>query len=249
MGAASLVVGGARGFEERANHIACGVACDTYGANLHVIGASSNEIAARHVHDGAFRASTTAIRATLGGGSPAPAATLVPTAANREDPMPRSAQRDSLQLMFAAQRTLGLNQAKMGALVGVSKRTAQRWSSRRSPIYPHHLTAAAAHVHAHDAGLAAELAAAAGQTLESLGIVKPALPPAPPPLPPMPRHLAADAVVCVAAEGMGLAPGAVRGALVAAFRRARELGLSLEEVEQAIGGAGEAGGKKGKGGA
>jgi hypothetical protein len=69
--------------------------------------------------------------------------------------------------------------------------------------------------------LAAELAAAAGQTLESLGIVKPAPPPAPPPLPPMPRHLSADAVVCVAAEGMGLAPGAVRGALVAAFRRAR----------------------------
>ena len=68
-----------------------------------------------------------------------------------EDGANRPAPRDAHLLIFEAQRTLGLNQADMGALVGVSKRTAQRWSSRRSPIYPHHLTAAAAHVHAHDA--------------------------------------------------------------------------------------------------
>jgi hypothetical protein len=50
----------------------------------------------------------------------------------------------------------------------------------------------------------------------------------------MPRHLAVDAVVCVASEALGAMPNAVRGVLLAAFRRARELGLSCEEVEQAL---------------
>jgi hypothetical protein len=201
------------------------------------------------VADGAFLERGTANRASVGGGGRATTATLVPTAANREEPMPRPAQRDSYHLMYAAQRALGLTQGETAALVGASKRTAQRWSSRRSPIYADYLAKLAAHVHAHDAALAAELAAAAGQTLESLGIVRPQ-PPAPPPLPPMPRHLAADAVVCVAAEGMNVSPLAVRGALLAAFKRARELGLSCEEMERALAGAGAAPaeGKKGKAG-
>jgi hypothetical protein len=50
----------------------------------------------------------------------------------------------------------------------------------------------------------------------------------------MPRHLAVDAVVCVASEALGAVPSAVRGPLLAAFRRARELGLSCDEVEQAL---------------
>ena len=50
----------------------------------------------------------------------------------------------------------------------------------------------------------------------------------------MPRHLAVDAVVCVASEAFGVIPSAVRATLLAAFRRARELGLSCEEVEQAL---------------
>ncbi len=37
-----------------------------------------------------------------------------------------------------------------------------------------------------------------------------------------------------AADSMGLPPKAVREALHAAFRRARELGLSLQEVEDAL---------------
>jgi hypothetical protein len=53
----------------------------------------------------------------------------------------------------------------------------------------------------------------------------------------MPRELAVDAVVCVASDALGAMPAAVRGGLLAAFRRARQLGLSCEEVEQALGGA------------
>jgi len=166
--------------------------------------------------------------------------------------MARPRFRDPHVLMAKAQSVLRITQAELGALAGSSKRTAQRWAAGQAPVYEWHLAKLAGHVHPHDAALAAEIAAAAGETLESLGIVEPppppppAPPPGPPPPPPMPRHLAADAVVCVAAEGMGLAPGAVRGALVAAFRRARELGLSLAEVEQALG-AGDAGGKKARG--
>jgi hypothetical protein len=50
----------------------------------------------------------------------------------------------------------------------------------------------------------------------------------------MPRHLVADAVVCAGADAVDTTPGAVRAILLAAFRRARELGLGVEEVEKAL---------------
>jgi hypothetical protein len=43
-----------------------------------------------------------------------------------------------------------------------------------------------------------------------------------------------DAVVCVAADALAATPATVRDALHAAFRRARELGLSLQDVEDAL---------------
>jgi hypothetical protein len=48
-----------------------------------------------------------------------------------------------------------------------------------------------------------------------------------------PPHLV-DTVVCAAAEALGVPPPAVRPALLAAFQRAREVGLTTEDVEQAI---------------
>ncbi len=150
--------------------------------------------------------------------------------------MARQASRTHLQLVLEAQRVLALSQEQLANHFGSSKRTMQRLTAGKSMVYPQYLTTLAGHVHPRDPALAAELAAAAGKTLQGLGIVK-AQPPAPPPPPPMPRHLAADAVVCVAAEGMNVSPVAVRGALLAAFRRARELGLSCEEMERALAGA------------
>jgi hypothetical protein len=44
-----------------------------------------------------------------------------------------------------------------------------------------------------------------------------------------------DAVVCAAADALSVAPETVRGALLAAFRRARELRLSIDDVEKALG--------------
>jgi hypothetical protein len=43
-----------------------------------------------------------------------------------------------------------------------------------------------------------------------------------------------DAVVCVAAEAMALSPQAVRPAVLAAFTRARDVGISAEAVVAAL---------------
>lgn len=149
-------------------------------------------------------------------------------------------------LLGDARRALSMNQEQFAAAIGSSKRTVQRWETSRSTVYGHDLAKIAALVYPRDADLAAEIAAAAGGTLESLGIVAPPPPPAPlpaaqaaapampPPPPPMPRHLAVDSIVCAASEALGTLPGAVRGVLLAAFRRSRELGLSCDEVERAL---------------
>jgi DNA-binding transcriptional regulator YiaG len=167
--------------------------------------------------------------------------------ATHEVIMSKNAIKGVPALLADARRALGLNQAQLGDLLGSSKRTVQRWETKRAVASPQELATLAAHVHPHDAETAADLAAAIGQTLESLGIVAPPAPPpppaAPPPPPPppgpppMPRDLAVDAVVCVASDALGAMPAAVRGGLLAAFRRARMLGLSCEEVEQALGAA------------
>jgi len=154
--------------------------------------------------------------------------------------MSQSATRGIPALLGEARRALTLNQEELGALLGSSKRTVQRLETGRSSPDSQDLARLAAHVHPKDAALAAELARRAGETLESLGIVAsapaPAQPsgpqPAAPPL--MPRHLAVDAVVCVASDAAGAMPAAIRGVLLAAFRRARELGLSYDEVERAL---------------
>lgn len=166
--------------------------------------------------------------------------------ATHEVIMSKNAIKGLPALLGDARRALGLNQAQLADLLETSKRTVQRWETKRADAPSQTLATLAAHVHPHDAETAAELAAAIGQTLESLGLVAPPAPPppavAPPPAPapgppPMPRDLAVDAVVCVASDAMGVMPAAVRGGLLAAFRRARQLGLSCDEVEQALAGA------------
>ncbi|HEY8090593.1 MAG TPA: helix-turn-helix domain-containing protein [Polyangiaceae bacterium] len=158
--------------------------------------------------------------------------------------MSKNAIKGIPALLGDARRALGLNQAQLAELLGSSKRTVQRWETNRGVPSSQELATLAASVHPHDAETAADLAAAIGQTLESLGIVAPPAPAPPPPAPPppsppgpppMPRDLAVDAVVCVASDALGAMPAAVRGGLLAAFRRARQLGLSCEEVEQALG--------------
>jgi hypothetical protein len=94
-------------------------------------------------------------------------------------------------------------------------------------------------VHPEDAVLAAKVAAEGGQTLEGLGLVRPeppprAAPPAPPPRPFPPTRLVAESVVCAAAEAMQAPPAVMREVLRAAFARAQALGLSLDEMNEAL---------------
>ena len=137
------------------------------------------------------------------------------------------------QLMMRARYTLSMAHSDVPSLLHTSKRTMQRWQAAQSRPSDAELADIARHLHPMDAELAARVAEAGGQTLESLGMVAP-LPPAPPPLPPMPRPLVVDAVVCAAADSTDVAPSAVRMVLLAAFKRARELGLSTAEVEKAL---------------
>jgi hypothetical protein len=129
-------------------------------------------------------------------------------------------------------------QAELGAKLGVSRRTAQRWARHGTRVLPKEMADLVALVHPYDADLARELATTLGQTLEGLGVVPPpapALPPCAPPVPlPPPPAAIVDAVVCAAAEAMNLTPRDVRRGLHAAFARAHELGLSVGGVVDAL---------------
>jgi hypothetical protein len=147
--------------------------------------------------------------------------------------MTRPDATEVAQLVSRARQTFSTTHHDVPSLFHTSKRTLQRWQAGESrPLEPQ-LAHLARVVHPVDRALAAEIAQAGGTTLESLGLELPQ-PAAPLPLPPMPRHLVVDAVVCAAADSTDAAPSAVRATLLAAFRRARELGLSTEEVEKAL---------------
>jgi len=144
-------------------------------------------------------------------------------------------------LIVLAQRALGMSHDAFGTALGSSKRTAARWAQGSSQPTIDQVRRLAALVYPRDAELSAQLATAAGETLESLGIVAPTPVAAPvlaasppPPEPPLPATLVVQAVVCAAADALQVPPSAVRGALLAAFRMARELRLQVEDVEAAL---------------
>ncbi len=144
--------------------------------------------------------------------------------------------RETTTLAARAMRALGMTHRELGEALGASERTSQRWLSGRSSLTVPALQKMAVLTYARDAALAAEIAAAASETLASLGLVT-----SPPAEPPAKREpfvsdpaVLVDLVVCVAADALSLPPNAVRGALLAAFGRARELGLGVDDVERAL---------------
>jgi hypothetical protein len=149
---------------------------------------------------------------------------------------------ESPSLLMEAGRVLHLNQRELAERLGVSRRTIVRWTARVTAMSPTDMIALARLVFPHDVRLAEALALKSATTLERLGLVRP-VPPPPPPLPPPvpsppPPPLARllDIVVCAVADALDLAPRAARPALLAGVRRARELGLKLDEMEQALSG-------------
>jgi transcriptional regulator with XRE-family HTH domain len=135
-------------------------------------------------------------------------------------------------LLQQVRSTLVLSQNGLAAAVGVSRRTGQRWSQGRGPG-AYDLRAIARLVFPADASLAAELAEATGTTLVALGLLPPPAPAAAPPAPAVPDRVI-DAVVCAAAEALQVMPQAARPAVLAAFVCARELGLSVADVERVL---------------
>jgi hypothetical protein len=128
-------------------------------------------------------------------------------------------------------------------MVGVAKRTMQRWEDRGAYLLPSQIRTLAAAALTRDPALAARIAAYGNTSLEALGLVKPAppppppVPPLPPPPPPLPTAILVDSIVCVAADAIGVLPRAIRPALEAAFVRAREVRLDVAAVADSLRGA------------
>lgn len=165
--------------------------------------------------------------------------------------MARTSINELHQLVGKSQLALGLPHREFGPLLGSSLRTAERWAAKRSLPSDDQLVKLTRHVHARDPALAAALAAALGGSLEQLGIVPPPkpAPPAPPvaaalpappppalppPPPPVPPEALAEFVVCATADALELVPRVIRPALRAAFVRARELGLDVAAIAEAL---------------
>lgn len=132
--------------------------------------------------------------------------------------------------LMEARRTLHLSQEQLGQIMGLSKRTIIRMEQGRSTPIPSQYERVARVLYPKDAALAGHYAAAAGTTLEAMGLVTAA--PAPDPAASKPM---ADSIVCVAAEAMDASPRAVRPALVAAFERMRSLGIGVDAVLLGLG--------------
>jgi transcriptional regulator with XRE-family HTH domain len=143
-------------------------------------------------------------------------------------------------LLGRARVALELTQAELGERFGSSRRTAARWESGQSTPSNTQLHDIVRAVHPVDAKLAAMIAAETGTTLEALGIVRPAPPPLPPlPPPPLPRPfppipLLVDSIVLAAMDAFDPTSPDVRSTLRAAFARARGMGLTVEEVDDAF---------------
>ena len=107
-------------------------------------------------------------------------------------------------LLIQSQRALSMSQTQLGQLLGVSKRTIQRWQDRETTLLPSTFRTLAAAVYPKDPALAARIAAHGSTTLEAL------------------------------------APRAIRPALAAALVRARQVGLDVDALIEAL--TGSAGG-------
>jgi transcriptional regulator with XRE-family HTH domain len=147
--------------------------------------------------------------------------------------MPRQPQLSLRQMLSLARSRLGMSQREFGPALFASHRSASRWETGHSAPDSAGLRRLAELLVAVDRGLAEEAAAHANETLEGLALVAPAVVPEPP-RPPVAARDLAEAVLCAAAEAGDTSPRALRPVLHAAFKRARELGLSVGEVELAL---------------
>jgi hypothetical protein len=182
--------------------------------------------------DGGIPSTDPAIPAMLGG-SPAelparaPLLPLSPPSGTATMPLP-------LPVLLARSRLhLRFNQQQLAEFTRSSLRSVQRWETGvSSPSHPQvHLVADA--VRPLDPQIAAALDAFAPRPPPPPAAVVAPLPPPTPPPPPVVAiapHVLVDSVVCAAAEAIAVSPQAMRPAVLAAFTRAGEAGLTFEAV-------------------
>ena len=150
-------------------------------------------------------------------------------------PVKRTPKKPGEALTFGdrvreARKALKISQEALADRAGVSRRTVIRWELDRGTPNPDDLAKVLTIIHAHHADHAEAIAVAAGKSLAGFGLASPAgnARPAVPP-----DHVG-DGIVAVAAEVLDASPRLVRPALVAALRRARALGLTIEEAERCL---------------
>ncbi len=118
-------------------------------------------------------------------------------------------------LLVETRHTLVLSQGQLAEMMGVVKRTMQRWEDRGAILLPSHIRTLANSGAPQGPRPCAPIAAYGNTSLEALGLVKPAPPPAPalpqapPPPPPIPTSILVDSIVCVAADAIGVLPRAI----------------------------------------
>ena len=152
---------------------------------------------------------------------------------------------DWLELFALGHRKLGCTAVELAARLGVSPRTISRWYAGQTspgPVSVHDL----AHiVHEEDPALARRLWEPAASYLRQASLpsrplsavaAAPASPSAllRPPDTRASRSDLADLVVVAACDALDAAPRTIRPAILAAVRRARALGLTLDDIETAL---------------
>ncbi|MGO8998455.1 MAG: helix-turn-helix transcriptional regulator [Polyangiaceae bacterium] len=143
--------------------------------------------------------------------------------------MPFVSANEVAPLVTKARLRLGMSQQQLGEMLGASRRTVIRWNTGSKPTVTQVVTLAKA-VYAKDPALASALAVAAGTRLAELGL---GVPVAKEPSVPV-KELAVHSIVCVAAEASETTPQATRAGLLAALERAEKLGVTSEELTEAL---------------
>jgi hypothetical protein len=133
---------------------------------------------------------------------------------------------NAAHLLYLAQLALDTSQEGVGKVMGVSRRTITRWvRDQIRELAPGYAEPLARAVFPADPELAGRIAAAGDLTLQGLGLVM---------SDPKALRSRLDSVICAAADALDGSPRAVRPVLYAAFRRAREEGLRVEQIEEAL---------------
>ena len=148
----------------------------------------------------------------------------------------RAKIEDPRELLALAQRALGILGVELADRVGVHPKTVMRWHAGRSSVSAAALGKLAVDVFPKDPALARRIHAYAAEELAFPGLVPP------PPLPDdpstavaaVPASFRAESVVFAACDAMDASPRAIRPALLAALRRAREVGITMDDLEREL---------------